>query len=270
VPSLNIRVDPGADGRHIVRASYARGFRAPSLKELYLFFVDINHNLHGNPDLKAEYSHNFNLTWDLSLARKRNRFGVQAGLFYNSIHNQITLSLDSATVYSYINVDQYRTAGGKINLKYSLHPGLSVELGLFQVARKSMLTTDDGSTTPFRFSTDIISSMSYHLIRQKIRFLINYKYTGRQPQFYSDADGKIREGFIQAYHMLDITANKSFWNDRVLLGIGAKNMFDYTNIESAGLPSGAHSGGSGTYPVAWGRTFFLNLRLYISKLQNNP
>ncbi len=265
VPSLNIRWDPNANGRHILRASYARGFRAPSLKELYLYFVDINHNLRGNPDLKAEYSHNFNLTWDLSMARKKNQFGLQAGLFYNSIHNQITLSLDSATVYSYINVDQYRTAGGKINFKYNLHPRFTAELGVFQVARQSMITEGEGFKTPFRHSTDVTSNLTYNLISQKLRFLVNYKYTGRQPQFYSDSDGNIREGFIEGYHMLDITANKSFWNDRILLGIGAKNLFDYTNIESSGIATGGHTSGGGTYPVAWGRTFFVNLRLFFSK-----
>ena len=265
VPSLNIRWDPQANSRHIFRASYARGFRAPSLKELYLYFVDINHNLRGNPDLKAEYSHNFNLTWDLSMARKRNRFGIQAGLFYNSIHNQITLSLDSATVYSYINVDQYRTAGGKINFKYKLHPRLTFEVGFFQVARQSMITEGEGFKTPFRHSSDVTSNVTYSFINKKLRFLVNYKYTGRQPQFYSDADGNIREGFIEGYHMLDVTANKSFWNDRILLGIGAKNLFDYTNIESSGIATGGHTSGAGSYPVAWGRTFFVNLRLFFSK-----
>lgn len=265
VPSINIRWDPQANSRHVIRASYARGFRAPSLKELYLYFVDINHNLRGNPDLKAEYSHNFNLTWDLSLARKKNRFGIQAGLFFNSINNQITLSLDSATVYSYINVDQYRTAGGKINFKYNLHPRLTFELGLFQVARQSSIMEGEGFKTPYRHSTDVSSNLTYNFINKKLRFLVNYKYTGRQPQFYSDSDGSIREGFIEGYHMLDVTANKSFWNDRILLGIGAKNLFDYTNIESSGIATGAHTSGVGSYPVAWGRTYFVNLRLFFSK-----
>jgi outer membrane receptor for ferrienterochelin and colicins len=265
VPSLNLRLDPRANGRHVFRASYARGFRAPSLKELYLYFVDINHNLRGNPDLKAEYSHNFNLTWDLSMARNANRFGIQAGLFYNSIHNRITLALDSATVYSYINVDQFRTAGGKINFKYSLHPRFTFELGIFQVARQSMIREGEGFTTPFRHSTDVSSNASYNWMSKKLRFLITYKYTGRQPQFYSDAGGDIREGFIEGYHMLDASANKSFWNERILLGIGAKNLFDYTNIESSGITTGSHSSGSGNYPVAWGRTFFVSLRLYFNK-----
>ncbi len=264
VPSLNVRYQP-REGTHVIRASYARGFRAPSLKELYLFFVDINHNLQGNPDLMAEYSHNFNLSWDHNHMKSTNQYTFQAGLFYNSIHNRITLALDSATLYSYINVDQYRTLGGKVNFKYTLHPRFTFQVGLFQVARQSILGEGENHSTPFRLSTDITSSTTYNWISRQIRFLISYKYTGRQPQFYSNAEGEIEEGFIEGYHMLDMSITKSWLNERIMLGAGANNLFNYTNIESSGLATGAHSGGAGSYPVGWGRSFFISLRFNIQK-----
>lgn len=44
IPSVNLKWQSGA---WALRGSIARGFRAPSLKELYFDFVDINHNIHG-------------------------------------------------------------------------------------------------------------------------------------------------------------------------------------------------------------------------------
>ena len=44
-PSLNLMYKPG---KTTLRASYARGFRSPSLKELYLYFFDSNHQVEGN------------------------------------------------------------------------------------------------------------------------------------------------------------------------------------------------------------------------------
>ncbi|MCK4747900.1 MAG: TonB-dependent receptor, partial [Bacteroidales bacterium] len=263
VPSLNLRWSPS--GKHVFRASYARGFRAPSLKELYLYFVDINHNLRGNPDLEAEYSHNINLTWDYTIDRKYNQYGLQAGLFYNSINNRISLLVDSATVYSYINIDRYRTVGGKLNFKYRMHPRFSFELGVFEVGRQNILNEGEGISTDFRFSTDISANVTYNWLSRKLRFLISYKYTGKHPQFYSDESGEIVEGFIEGYHMMDVSATKSYWQDRIILGIGAKNLFDYTNVESGGLTTGAHSSGAGSYPVGWGRSYFISLRFYFSK-----
>ncbi len=264
VPSLNLRWSPSSD-KNVFRASYARGFRAPSLKELYLYFVDINHNLRGNPDLKAEYSHNINLTWDYTFDHKYSQYGLQAGLFYNSINNRISLVVDSATVYSYINIDRYRTVGGKLNFKYSLHPRFTFELGLFEVGRQSILKEEEGNTSAFRFSTDVSSNVSYNWLSRRLRFLISYKYTGKLPQFYTNEAGGIEEGFIGEYHMMDISATKSYWQDRMILGVGAKNLFDYTNIESSGLTAGAHSSGGGSYPVGWGRSYFISLRFFFSK-----
>ncbi|MCR5394705.1 MAG: TonB-dependent receptor [Bacteroidales bacterium] len=46
-----------------LRASYAGGFRAPSLKEMYMHFDmgNMGYMIYGNPDLKPERSNNFNL-----------------------------------------------------------------------------------------------------------------------------------------------------------------------------------------------------------------
>ena len=45
------------------RANYASGFRAPTLKEMYMHFDmgNMGYMLRGNPDLKPEKSHNFNV-----------------------------------------------------------------------------------------------------------------------------------------------------------------------------------------------------------------
>ncbi len=265
VPSLNIRYQPSG-GTHILRGSYARGFRAPSLKELYLYFVDINHNLRGNPDLQAEYSHNLNLSWDHNLEKNTNRYTFKAGAFYNSIHNRIMLARDSATLYSYINVDQYRTLGGKVNFKYTLHPRFTFQVGLFQVAYKIFADEESGTSSPFRFTTDITSSTSYNWISRNIRFLISYKYNGKQPELQFTTDGELLEGYISGYHNLDASVGKSWMNDRLMVNIGANNLFNYTNILSSGSSSGAHSGGgTGSYPAAWGRSFFVSLRYNIQK-----
>src|SRR5690606_17152442 len=67
-PSIHIKATPvkGFD----IRASYARGFRAPSLKELFLNFVDVNHNIVPNPMLAAEQSNNINLNFNYGGRKK--------------------------------------------------------------------------------------------------------------------------------------------------------------------------------------------------------
>ena len=48
------------------RANYASGFRAPTLKEMYMYFDmgNMGYMILGNPDLEPERSHNFNLAFE--------------------------------------------------------------------------------------------------------------------------------------------------------------------------------------------------------------
>src|SRR5690606_18632332 len=65
IPSLAVLYKPMKSMQW--RASYAKGYRAPTLKELYLSFIDVNHYVIGNPDLKAEQSHHFQLSGSYQL-----------------------------------------------------------------------------------------------------------------------------------------------------------------------------------------------------------
>ncbi len=106
VYSINLKYDfsPATS----FRASYGKGFRAPSLKELYLEFVDINHNVLGNENLEAEHSQNINLALHYAHEKATYDYGAELSLFYNNIDNSISLlNLDQdSQLYTYINVDK--------------------------------------------------------------------------------------------------------------------------------------------------------------------
>ena len=63
------------------RANYASGFRAPTLKEMYMHFDmgNMGYMIIGNPDLEPEKSHNFNLAAERT-NRIRNR-GILDGRY---------------------------------------------------------------------------------------------------------------------------------------------------------------------------------------------
>jgi outer membrane receptor for ferrienterochelin and colicins len=70
LPSLNIKW--AVKKSLTIRGSYARGYRAPDLKELYLFFVDVNHNIIGNQNLRPEQSHNLQASVVKKIIKKSN------------------------------------------------------------------------------------------------------------------------------------------------------------------------------------------------------
>lgn len=74
-------------GKVTLRASYADGFRAPTLKEMYMSFDMANiFMIYGNPDLKPETSHNFNVAAEYV----KGTYNVTLMGFYNRVSDRIT------------------------------------------------------------------------------------------------------------------------------------------------------------------------------------
>jgi hypothetical protein len=49
------------------------------------------------------------------------------------------------------------------------------------------------------------------------------------------------------------------------LALGAKNLFNVTNVAAQGFAAGFHGGNSNSALAAWGRTFFVALRFNFIK-----
>jgi outer membrane receptor for ferrienterochelin and colicins len=263
VYSLNLKFDILQN--YNVRASYSRGFRAPSLKELYLYFVDVNHNVQGNPDLQAENSHNLNFSFQYNRETSKSFVGTELNLFYNNINDIITLAQASGDLYTYINVDKYITHGAQLVINYRLYPWLNFRTGGGVTGRYNSLSEEDAVGEDYYYSPDAVVTTTYRWLKSEMDFTLDYKFTGQMPQFFVDENGQVNEGYISAYHTLDFTMQKSFFKNRLTLGAGAKNIFDNTTIAAAGGTGGVHTGGTGDYPVGWGRTFFIQAAVNLNK-----
>jgi outer membrane receptor for ferrienterochelin and colicins len=264
VYSLNIKY--GISPNTAIRATYARGFRAPSIKELYLDFVDINHNLHGNPDLEAESSHNVNLNFSYNRETPNAYLNTELGLFFNYVDNMIWLFQvgNDITTYTYGNVSKFISQGVQANATVSFYPKITLRGGISQVGRRFPENTADQSDKNFHYSTDFNAMVTYNMEQYNASVTANYKYTGRFPQL--TPDGTFKNDYIQGYSNLDITIMKSFVQNMFSVSIGGKNLLDVKDVEAGIVNSGAHSGGGdGASRVAWGRTAFVKLSYNFKK-----
>jgi len=244
-----------------LRSSASRGFRSPAIKELYLYFVDINHNVQGNSKLGAETSYNFDFNAGYSSGGSTRNYNLEAGVYYNDISDMITLAQQGASLYTYINVDKYKTKGGQINATYSIYPQFTIKAGMAETGRFYMLNAKEDKISKFAYTTDVTSDLSYKIVKFDLNFSVFYKYTGRTPQFYVSSKDQVVEGFISDYHTMDATAMKSFLHNRLNLSVGVNNIFNNKTVEAvAGAAGGtAHGGGSGSLNIGLGRTYFTKL-----------
>ncbi|MFZ4563966.1 MAG: TonB-dependent receptor [Bacteroidales bacterium] len=247
-----------------LRFSYSRGFRSPSIKELYLVFVDVNHNVLGNPDLKAEKSNNFNLNLNWTVEKRKVAWSVDVSGFYNFIENVILLAQTGNSLeYSYENVSRYKSAGVQLGCSYSIYPAFKLQLGF---AETGITGSPDASIgyEPFKWSTEVTLSPSYHFNKPDITLSLFYKYSGAAPQLIFN-EKVLSWQWVDPYNTMDFTAGKGFWNSRIRLSAGVKNIFNTTVIPTTGGTGGAHSGGDGGMNIGWGRTLFLKLSFQFNK-----
>lgn len=262
VPSLNLKY--GIKDKVVLRASYGMGYRAPSLKELYMEFFDINHSLKGNTELTAEKGHIVNASVNYIQAIKtKHTITLNVSGFYNNINDKIDWKIipsagPAVDTYQYYNVKKYITYGGEASLGYQWNS--------LRITASGMLTAyqvNNGSNTVKMLSPDFTLGASYTIPKALIGVNITYKYNGQKPLFA--INNSIQAGKRLAYNMLDISFTRNFWKDRIQLTVGGKNLIGVTNVAAEGVSAVGHSFSGNTVNIAWGRTFFTSLVLHFSK-----
>jgi len=260
VPSFNLKYNYKFIN---FRASYSRGFRAPSLKELYLFFFDSNHQIQGNEDLQAEYSHSFNISSGYKLNFEKTKIEFELKAYYNLIENMITLvqiDPENELYYSNENIGHYESIGGELNAKISFSHLINVDLGYSKLGR-----TDFYDENTFIYSNNFNSNLNVNLLKNTASISIFYKFIGEYP-FYTNYDGVLSLNNLSSYHNMDITLSKNFNNKMFVLSGGVKNVFDNVELNGTTGAGEGHGTSSGISSLAgWGRTFFLGLKINLVK-----
>lgn len=254
IPSLHTKWDINDQWQW--RTSFARGFRAPSLRELYFNFFDASHSIRGNPDLQAEYSTNYQsgISWTNPRTKQVFRKWNLQG-FYNQYQNLITYGQDPTdpTVSMTINLEAIKTGG----ITYETFWGgrlWELSVGFLALARENLLKNEQ--LPSWLWTPEINLNGSYHLGTSGWQLGIFYKFTGPRPLYVVDSNG-IRQGSIDSFQWMDLTMQKK-WKKNLSLQFGLKNAFNITEIQNTTGTGAVHSAGP-TLPTSYGRSYFVGL-----------
>ncbi|MFT4062622.1 MAG: TonB-dependent receptor [Edaphocola sp.] len=273
-PSLSFLYKP--DAAWAFRASYSRGFRAPTLKELYLDFVDNNHQIYGNTDLKAEYSQHLQASAGCALFNEKDKTGhLSLTGFYDDVRDQIALaqyadssSSGTTTVpYHYVNIGRTRILVLQLTSGFAFGNLAFDAGGSYTKSFETVAATD---TTPNFHYYEVNGNVRYDIPKWAAGMAMYYKYTGSQPIVGSIEGGSLFSSeHTKGYHNIDISANKYLWGKRLNLTVGLRNLFNNSIIgfvgqSNSGGTSGGHSLGSGLN-LTTGRTAFASLRFNLTK-----
>ncbi|SHG25457.1 TonB-dependent receptor plug domain-containing protein [Dysgonomonas macrotermitis] len=252
-----------------LRASYARGFRAPTLQELYYSFHDSNHDLYGNPDLKSEYSNSYqlSLTWR-AIHNEQIRFTTQLTGFYNDFRDRISLIESKTQIgYSkYYNIDRYKTLGFTIenNLYWKY---LRASLNFSYLGRYNKLyeneSYQDEDMSQFRYSPELSASISYTW-NKVATFAAYYKFTGERKEYGIAEDNTLGLLGTNSYNWADFTISRPIGKLLTIAG-GIKNIFNITTIRNTAGSEEIHNQDTGVSQIGCGRSYFIGLSFNFQK-----
>lgn len=266
IPSMNAKIALSATWDF--RISYANGFRAPSIRELYFDFFDASHSIRGNPALVAETSNSYNFSFSHEKRAQPHTFKFSINGFYNDVRNRIGFTIDPADprITTMFNIDKFRSQGLMAQVGLT-GKQWSAEVGSSYIGRFNQLSVAEAVLPAMLYSPEINTNLTYTLPRLQTQLNIFYKWTGPLPAFQMQLDegGVLRpvEVELQGFHWMDFTVNQPLKNG-LRINAGVRNALNVVDIESTAMAGSAHGGGP-MRPIGVGRSYFLGLTYQLSK-----
>ncbi len=247
------------------RASYAKGFRGPSLKQLYLEFAMAAgpsfYRILGNESLNPEQGEAYQAQLELPWRIGNQQFRAVVEGFLNRTHDLIQLSaaqpdgpLPNHFLRTYINISDQESKGAVARLNWQ---GRYLDTRL-ALARNIYQNTLEASQPLPRFNRSWDGQLGLDA-RFAPRFSahLDYAYNGQRPGYVAiGRPTRIEAVELEAWHGLDLALRWHAPMGPLNIQIAVRNLFDVTAQNAVYSASGtAHSSSQ----IDWGRTYQLVL-----------
>lgn len=237
-PKLTARYQPIRNMN--IRFGYGMGFRAPTLKEKYYNFDMAGiWIVNGNPDLKSEVSHNFNISADYT----KGHFNYTLSTYYNDVVNKLATGIpyyrpgdDKQLYLNYINLDNYSVYGGEATVQTRWDNGLSAKLS-YSYTKEKLAKDKDGNTINNQYIPARKHSLTARVDwdRQftknyRLRISINGRFLSKvenveYADYYDISKGTITVKY-PAYTLWKVSAVQQF-GKAIRLTAAVDNIFNY-------------------------------------------
>lgn len=250
---LMYRIDSDKAGHFTFRGSYSKGFRAPTLKEMYMSFDMASiFMIYGNPDLRSEVSHNFSLSAEYF----KKYYNVTVTGYFNKVKNGITtIWNDELNSMRYGNESPSNIAGADVTFSMRLPCGFGAKLAYTYTKEYTL----DGSPT---MSTTRPHSLTLKLDygRDWKNYGFNLSLNGRYlspltTHVYADSGyDTLTEQSYPGYTIWKLVFSQHIWKG-IDLNMIVDNLFNY-------VPDYYYSNS----PVTTGTTFAAGISLSIEQM----
>lgn len=243
-----------------LRGVFGTANRYPTYDELFTYFVNVNHDIQGNPDLKPENGYSAGLFWDQGFDIGDGwKFNYNLEALYVDLNDKIeNVMIVRPSTYKYMNLDKYRSllfAANANIVKDQFSLGVRTSVNGISVSKQEM---DVQTPKDFQYNFQVGANVAYKLEGPKTAFNLYYKYTGPARLYVIENDA-FRLAKTDGFHMMDFIVSQPFWKDRLELAVGVKNIFDVTTINSTNSTASGHNAATDRLNLYYGRSYFARL-----------
>ncbi|BFM42215.1 hypothetical protein CFS9_08560 [Flavobacterium sp. CFS9] len=248
-----------------LRGSYGNGFRTPNFEELYVNQIFDGHFFAGNENLIPETSTSYETS-----VKKFTSFpsGLQIsntiGGSYLDVNDRIDMVFignnpnTGTPENQYINISKYRMWNFSTTNQFRLN-SLTINVGAALVGVSQRLDNQKNvSNDDFLYSFNLNASVSYNIPKWKTIISGYYKYNGKTQQFEEGASEYVLST-IAASNWFDASIRKNFFKDRFEVTVGARNIFNVTDVNRSKTSGGSAHATSSNLMLAYGRSYFFKL-----------
>lgn len=244
-----------------LRAVAGSANRYPTYDELFTYFVNINHDLQGNPDLKPEKGFSAGLFWDKNSTTASDwKIAYGLGGLYLDVQDKIEMVMvKKPSTYKYQNLNTYRNMLFSANVDFKKDQLAFSLRGSVNGTSVSMRELEVSSPKDYQWLVQAGASVNYKLQNVGTGFSLYYKYTGPGRNYVLENDTDFRLGKVDGFHMMDFIVSQPFWNKHLEVSAGVKNIFDVTSLNSTANAGSAHTAGADRINLYYGRSYFARL-----------
>ncbi|SMC88816.1 TonB-dependent receptor plug domain-containing protein [Moheibacter sediminis] len=253
-----------------LRAVVGTTNRYPNFDELYTYFVDSNHDVRGNLNLQPEKGYSTSIQWDYNL--RKNEFRMQNSI--STIYLDLQDKIELATInfnplqYMYINIDEHKTWGITTDHQFTFN-NLNVNLGASYIGISRSFENNGGVEVKddFRYTLEANASANYMIPKWGTTISAYYKYIGKLTQYVlEDPLGTpyYRLGEQEPFSMMDASIRKSFFDRKLELTLGIRNIFDVTSVTNTTQAGSLHGAAPNDVMLFYGRSYFLKLNYILN------
>ncbi|MDR2275016.1 MAG: TonB-dependent receptor plug domain-containing protein [Sphingobacterium sp.] len=267
------------DAENDFRLILGTSTRFPNFQEMYMSYVDAIHEYRGNPDLRPEYGQTAELQWG---HKREVRSGVYlqtsvSTMFQNIKDRIVNIVYPSERegvmtgLNTYTNENRYYGLANQVDAKLvseKFHFSLAGSI----VGYRGNDNASENQYSKFLFNSQANAQATY-IFPYGIRAALFYRFVGKQPQYVflpvnePGAPGeKVTEFYkilaqTDPYHNMDVNVAKSFFNRKLEIRTGIRNLFSVTDISYVMVNPPAHivDRTLNAIRLFYGRTYFFKM-----------